>query len=118
MWFERKIEVIPAVDILGAEAVRLRRGSYDDVVERGEEPAALAARWVAAGAQRIHLVDLDGARSGLVRPELVREVATRVAPTRVQASGGIRTLVDAKALLAAGADRIVVGTAAWPDPTP
>jgi phosphoribosylformimino-5-aminoimidazole carboxamide ribotide isomerase len=118
MWFERKIEVIPAVDVLGAEAVRLRQGSYDDVVERADEPAALAARWVAAGAQRIHLVDLDGARSGLVRPELVREVATRVAPTPVQASGGIRTLEDAQALLAAGADRIVVGTAAWPDPAP
>lgn len=117
MWFEGKIEVIPAVDVLGAEAVRLRRGSYDDVVERADEPAALAERWVAAGARRVHLVDLDGARSGRVRPELVRQVATRVAPVPVQASGGVRSLRDARALLDAGADRIVVGTAAWPDPT-
>ena len=66
----------------------------------------------------MHLVDLDGARSGRARPELVAAVAARIAPTPLQASGGIRSLDDAKALLAAGADRVVVGTAAWPDPTP
>ena len=52
------------------------------------------------------------------RPELVAAVAARIAPTPLQASGGIRSLDDARALLAAGADRVVVGTAAWPDPTP
>jgi phosphoribosylformimino-5-aminoimidazole carboxamide ribotide isomerase len=118
MWFEQPIEVIPAVDVLGTEAVRLHQGSYDDVVERADEPTALAARWVAAGARRVHLVDLDGARSGRARPALVAEVATRIAPTPLQASGGIRNLDDARALLAAGADRVVVGTAAWPDPAP
>ena len=118
MWFEQRIEVIPAVDVLGTEAVRLHQGSYDDVVERADEPAALAARWVDAGARRVHLVDLDGARWGLARPELVKRVAARIAPTPLQASGGIRSLDDAKALLAAGADRVIVGTAAWPDPTP
>jgi phosphoribosylformimino-5-aminoimidazole carboxamide ribotide isomerase len=117
MWFSQRIEVIPAVDVLGQEAVRLERGSYDDVVERAAEPAALAARWVAAGAGRVHLVDLDGARSGIVRPELVAAVVAG-AGVPVQASGGIRTLADARALLAAGADRVVVGTAAWPDPEP
>jgi phosphoribosylformimino-5-aminoimidazole carboxamide ribotide isomerase len=110
--------VIPAVDVLGIEAVRLGRGDYDDVVERADDPIALARRFAAEGAARIHLVDLDGARSGLVRPELVREVAAAVAPARLQASGGIRTLDDARALLDAGADRVIVGTAAWPDPSP
>jgi phosphoribosylformimino-5-aminoimidazole carboxamide ribotide isomerase len=118
VWFEQRIEVIPAVDVLGDEAVRLHRGDYAAVVERADDPIALAERWAAAGAGRVHLVDLDGARSGRVRPELVRAVAARVAPARVQASGGIRTLEDAQALLDAGADRVVVGTAAWPDPTP
>src|SRR4051812_50177121 len=118
MWFDQPIEVIPAVDVLGAEAVRLPQGSYDDVVERADEPPALGARWVAAGARRVHLVDLDGARSGRAGPALVAEVAARIAPTPLQASGGIRSLEDARALLAAGADRIVVGTAAWPDPAP
>src|SRR6476646_2205118 len=116
MWFEQQIEVIPAVDVLGEGAVRLERGDYDAVVERAGEPVALAERWVEAGAKRIHLLDLDGARSGQVRPELVREVASLGVP--VQASGGIRSLADARALLEAGADRVVVGTAAWPYPTP
>ena len=116
MWFNGPIDVIPAVDVLGSEAVRLRQGDYDSVVERADDPVALARRWAAAGARRIHLVDLDGARAGRVRPELVGAVARAGLP--VQASGGIRSLADARALLAAGADRVIVGTAAWPDPTP
>jgi len=116
MWFGQQIEVIPAVDVLGEGAVRLERGDYDSVVERAGDPVTLARQWADAGATRIHLVDLDGARSGNVRPELVREIASLGVP--VQASGGIRSLVDARALLEAGADRVIVGTAAWPDPTP
>src|SRR5712671_1466294 len=116
MWFDLPLEVIPAVDVLGHEAVRLQRGDYDTVVERAESPVELAGRWVAAGARRVHLVDLDGARSGRVRPELVRSIVERCGSVPVQASGGIRSLDDARALLAAGADRVVVGTAAWPDP--
>ncbi|HVC87757.1 MAG TPA: 1-(5-phosphoribosyl)-5-[(5-phosphoribosylamino)methylideneamino] imidazole-4-carboxamide isomerase [Gaiellaceae bacterium] len=115
-WFGGPIEVIPAVDVLGEAAVRLHRGDYDTVIERADDPVELARRWAQAGAARIHLVDLDGARSGRVRPELVREVAAIGLP--VQASGGIRSLDDAQALLDAGADRVVVGTAAWPDPSP
>ncbi|MFL5953365.1 MAG: HisA/HisF-related TIM barrel protein [Gaiellaceae bacterium] len=115
MWFRGPIEVIPAVDVLGQEAVRLERGDYESIVERASDPAQLARRWAAAGATRIHLVDLDGARSGRIRPELVAAVRA-AAGVPVQASGGIRSLADARALLAAGADRVVVGTAAWPDP--
>src|SRR5579884_4300242 len=116
MWFEAETEVIPAVDVLDGGAVRLERGRYDRVVERAGDPVALAAQLVGAGARRIHLVDLDGARNGGVRPGIVERVAALGVP--VQASGGIRSLEDARALLAAGADRVVVGTAAWPDPEP
>jgi phosphoribosylformimino-5-aminoimidazole carboxamide ribotide isomerase len=118
MWFDLAIEVIPAVDVLGEEAVRLEQGDYDRIVERAEEPAALARRWVDAGAQSVHLVDLDGARSGRIRPGLVAAVAAAVRPAKLQASGGIRSLDDAQRLLDAGADRVIVGTAAWPDPAP
>src|SRR5690348_8039145 len=118
MWFEGPIEVIPALDVLGEDAVRLHQGDFDQVVERRAVPVDTARSLVAAGARRIHLVDLDGARSGRVRPELVREVAAAVAPAVLQASGGIRSLDDARALLAAGAGRVVVGTAAFPDPAP
>ena len=110
------IEVIPAVDVLGEGAVRLHQGAYDAVVERAGDPVALARAFADAGAQRVHLVDLDGARAGKVRPELVRDVAAVV--PRLQASGGIRSLEDAHALLEAGAERVVVGTAAFPDPAP
>lgn len=116
MWFDGPIDVIPAVDVLGNEAVRLHRGSYDDVVERAADPVDLALDWVRQGAPRIHLVDLDGARTGQIRPGLVTAIAGCGVP--VQASGGIRSIDDAWALLYAGADRVVVGTAAWPDPGP
>ena len=108
VWFASSIEVIPAVDVLGEEAVRLHQGAYDEVVERPGDPLSLASRFAAAGAQRLHFVDLDGARSGGVRPELVRLLAHAGAPARLQASGGIRSLGDAQALLAAGAERVVV----------
>src|SRR5689334_23277434 len=117
-WLSAPIEVIPAVDVLGEGAVRLHRGEYDHVVERAGDPVELAAAFAAAGAARVHLVDLAGARSGRPRPDLVRTVAAAVTPALLQASGGIRSLDDALTLLDAGADRIVLGTAAFPDPAP
>src|SRR3954452_2567797 len=112
-WLALRIEVIPAVDVLGEGEVRLPQGDYDAVVERAGEPVALARRFAEAGARRIHLVDLDGARSGRVRPDLVARIAEAARPAELQASGGIREVADAEALLAAGADRVVVGTAAF-----
>src|SRR3982750_3130139 len=98
------IDIIPGVDVLGDDAVRLRRGAYEDIVERPGDPVDLARSFARSGAVRIHLVDLDGARSGRVRPELVRRVAEAVSPVPLQASGGIRSVEDAHALLDAGAD--------------
>ena len=106
------MEVIPAIDLLGAGAVRLRQGDYDRVTAYGE-PGALAARFAAAGAHWIHVVDLDGARAGNIRPDVVGALAQAASPAQVQASGGIRSVADAEALLDAGASRVVVGTAAW-----
>jgi phosphoribosylformimino-5-aminoimidazole carboxamide ribotide isomerase len=117
-WLDAPIRVIPAVDVLGEGAVRLHRGDYAEVVDRAGDPVALARRFASEGASRIHLVDLDGARSGRARPDLVRRVAGASVPAALQASGGIRSLEDAFAILDAGADRVVVGTAAFPDPAP
>ncbi|HET7046165.1 MAG TPA: 1-(5-phosphoribosyl)-5-[(5-phosphoribosylamino)methylideneamino] imidazole-4-carboxamide isomerase [Gaiellaceae bacterium] len=105
--------VIPAVDLLGDEAVRLERGDYERVALREADPEALVRRFVTAGAELVHVVDLDGARSGRLRPELIRRLVAAAAPARVQASGGIRSVEDARTLLAAGAARVVVGTAAF-----
>jgi phosphoribosylformimino-5-aminoimidazole carboxamide ribotide isomerase len=106
------VQVIPAIDLLGREAVRLERGDYARVTEYGE-PTELAARFAAAGARWIHVVDLDGARAGLIRPVVVAALVHASAPASVQASGGVRSVADAEALLRAGASRVVVGTSAW-----
>jgi len=108
--------VIPAVDLLGDEAVRLERGEFNRVVAREADPVALVARFAEAGARLIHVVDLDGARSGRIRPDLIRELAAAASPARIQASGGVRSPADAAQLLEAGAARIIVGTAAFASP--
>jgi phosphoribosylformimino-5-aminoimidazole carboxamide ribotide isomerase len=82
---------------------------------RESDPVALVARFVGAGADIVHVVDLDGARSGVLRPELIGRLAAAARPAQIQASGGIRSVADAEALLAAGAARVVVGTAAFAD---
>jgi phosphoribosylformimino-5-aminoimidazole carboxamide ribotide isomerase len=106
------MEVIPAIDLLGREAVRLEQGDYARVSQYGE-PAALATKFAAGGARWIHVVDLDGARAGLIRPVVVSALVHASQPASVQASGGIRSVGDAETLVRAGASRVVVGTAAW-----
>jgi phosphoribosylformimino-5-aminoimidazole carboxamide ribotide isomerase len=111
----RKLQVLPAVDLLGDEAVRLERGNYDRVTLRAE-PEELVRRFARAGAPMVHVVDLDGARSGRLRPELVGRLAAAARPAAIQASGGIRSVADAQRLLDAGAARVIVGTAAFAEP--
>ena len=106
-------QVLPAVDILDQEAVRLLRGDYGAVTTRIADPFALLERVVDAGAEMVHIVDLTAARTGAVRPELIARTVAAVSPARVQAAGGVRSTADAEALVAAGAERIVVGTAAF-----
>jgi phosphoribosylformimino-5-aminoimidazole carboxamide ribotide isomerase len=106
------MEVIPAIDLLGDRAVRLERGDYERSTQYGE-PVALARRFAAEGACRLHVVDLDGARAGRIRPDVVAGIVAAARPVPLQASGGVRSVADAEALLGAGADRVVVGTAAW-----
>jgi len=110
------MRVIPAVDVLGEDAVRLERGEFDRVVARETDPAALVRRFADAGASLIHVVDLDGARTGRMRPQLIHALSSAAAPARVQASGGVRSPADARALVEAGAERVVVGTAAFAEP--
>jgi phosphoribosylformimino-5-aminoimidazole carboxamide ribotide isomerase len=112
MTVQEAFQFVPAVDVVGEEAVRLRRGAFDRIVTRAGDPAALVAAYAEAAPSLIHVVDLDGARAGAIRPELVRKLVEAAGTTPVQASGGIRSLADAEALLQAGAARVVVGTAA------
>ena len=106
------MEVIPAIDLLGDRAVRLEQGDYARATQYGE-PIQLARRFAGEGASRLHVVDLDGARAGIIRPVVVEAIVEAAAPVPVQASGGVRSVADAEALVRAGADRVVVGTVAW-----
>ncbi|MBI4494704.1 MAG: 1-(5-phosphoribosyl)-5-[(5-phosphoribosylamino)methylideneamino]imidazole-4-carboxamide isomerase [Chloroflexi bacterium] len=109
-------EVIPALDIRAGRCVRLYQGDYSQETVFGDDPLAVARGWQEAGATRLHVVDLDGARSGqsVHRPLLERLVAEVAIP--VQVGGGLRQSADLAALLAAGAARVVLGTAALKDP--
>jgi phosphoribosylformimino-5-aminoimidazole carboxamide ribotide isomerase len=107
----RKLEILPAIDVLGGRAVRLAGGKRDEVTLEGGEPSELSARLAGEGAERLHLVDLDGAFSGLPSIELVERVAA-AGSVPLQVGGGYRSLDAIAAALGAGADRVMVGTAA------
>ena len=108
--------VYPAVDIAGGRCVRLLQGRFGSETVYSEDPAEVAASFCRAGAAWLHVVDLDGARTG--RPQnrdlLVDVVASAKCP--VQASGGVRSAADVEELLAAGAARVVLGTVVLDDP--
>jgi phosphoribosylformimino-5-aminoimidazole carboxamide ribotide isomerase len=109
------MELIPAIDLLQGNAVRLRQGRYDEVTVYSEDPPTIAAAWRGTVA-RMHLVDLEGAREGRpVQADLVRRVVGAFGPG-VQVGGGIRTREALEQALALGADRVVLGTAAIRDP--
>lgn len=107
--------LLPAVDILEGKAVRLTRGAFDQRTEYDVDPLDAARRWVQAGARSLHVVDLDGARGGT--PVNLEQVARIVADVDVpvQAGGGLRTIEAVRAAIAAGAGRVVIGTAAYSD---
>jgi phosphoribosylformimino-5-aminoimidazole carboxamide ribotide isomerase len=109
------LDLYPAIDILDGRAVRLRQGRFDDKSVYADDPAAAAERWVADGARRLHVVDLDGAKAG--RPaslEYLRAICERV-PAAVQYGGGLRSTADVEQAIDAGAERVVLGTAAFAD---
>lgn len=110
------MEVIPAIDLLDGKVVRLLKGDFEQVTEYPDDPVQVAQRYNAAGMRSLHLVDLNGARSGIAAHlDIITEV-TAVAGMSVQVGGGIRRLEQAQAMLAAGAKRAVVGSTAAQNP--
>jgi phosphoribosylformimino-5-aminoimidazole carboxamide ribotide isomerase len=110
------MQVIPAIDLRAGRCVRLVQGDYDRETIFDEDPIAVALRWQSAGARRIHVVDLDGARSGnAAQHDLVIAIA-EACKVPIQVGGGIRSFDDAGVLLEAGIDRVILGTAAVKDP--
>lgn len=109
--------IVPSIDLRGGRVVRLQQGDYGRQVTYDVDPLATAASFAAAGAEWMHVVDLDGAKEGRpVQTELVAQVI-RATGLKVECGGGVRSADDIRRLLAAGAARVVVGTKAiedWP----
>jgi len=105
----------PAIDILEGEAVRLVQGRFDDRTVYADDPLEAAKSWVRAGARFLHVVDLDGARAGEPASIDHLERITREVGVPVQYGGGLRTLPAVREALRAGAERVIVGTAAFRD---
>ena len=113
-----EFELLPAIDLRGGRVVRLRQGDFARETAYSEDPVAVAAVFAGAGARWLHVVDLDGARTG--QPAHTALVAAIVASVgdrlSVEVAGGLRSDVAVAAALQAGAARVVVGTAALRDP--
>jgi phosphoribosylformimino-5-aminoimidazole carboxamide ribotide isomerase len=106
----------PAIDIRGGQAVRLLQGDYERETAYDADPVDAAARWAGEGAEFLHVVDLDGARAGRSQNlEAVRRIAAAV-ECPIQVGGGLRDMPSVDAILGAGAERVVIGTAALRDP--
>ena len=107
--------IIPAIDLKGGKVVRLVRGDFSQELVYGEDPVAVARRWVEAGAKRLHVVDLDGALTGTPRHrELVAKIVQAVA-VPVQTGGGIRSLAAIEESLRLGVAQVILGTKACLD---
>ena len=106
----------PAIDLKNQKVVRLHKGAFDTVHQVAEDPVAVAKDFAAAGAKVIHMVDLDGARSGeRVNGEIVRKVIAETG-MKGELGGGIRSMADLRAVDALGVWRFVIGSAAVTDP--
>jgi phosphoribosylformimino-5-aminoimidazole carboxamide ribotide isomerase len=103
-------EIIPAVDVLNGSVVRLTHGDFNRVTVYDADPVACSRRWLDDGASLVHVVDLDGARTGMPDRTLWQSLGD--AGVRFQVGGGIRSAESAAAALEAGAERVVLGTAA------
>ena len=109
--------VIPAIDLKNGKCVRLLQGRKSDMTVYNENPVAVAKEFAAAGAEMIHVVDLDGAFNGAESPNraVVKEIAEAV-DVPIEFGGGIRSLADVKQLSNAGVARVVLGTVAAESP--
>ena len=105
--------LIPAIDLKDGRCVRLRQGDMEDVTVFSDDPVETASRWVEAGARRLHLVDLDGAKRGEpVNAEVIHRIAERHPDLPIQVGGGIRDADTVQTYLDAGVQYVIIGTKA------
>jgi phosphoribosylformimino-5-aminoimidazole carboxamide ribotide isomerase len=110
------VQIIPSIDILNNECVRLLQGRYSDVTVYSKDPVAIAESYEKAGAERIHIVDLDGARGkGKNNRSIISRIRQAVSCT-LETGGGVRTEEDIKELISIGIDKLIAGTVFAQDP--
>ena len=110
------MQVWPAIDLRGGNCVRLEQGDYQRETVFGDDPVAMAQRWVAAGARHLHLVDLDGARDGKAGNRNAVQSIVSAIDIPCQLGGGVRDEATIRELFELGLSRVVVGTAALKEP--
>lgn len=109
------MKIFPAIDVYGGKAVRLFRGDYDKMTVYGDDPSEIAAEFAALGAKYLHIVDLEGAKTG--RTSNISTIEKIVSRTDLftEVGGGIRDYLTAEKYFAAGVNRVILGTAAVTD---
>ena len=109
--------LIPAIDLKDGKCVRLRQGRMEETTVFSDDPVAMAARWVEAGARRLHLVDLNGAFEGRpMNAQVIRRIADAFPDLPIQLGGGIRDEATVDTYLNAGVQFVIIGTKAVKDP--
>jgi phosphoribosylformimino-5-aminoimidazole carboxamide ribotide isomerase len=106
------VNLYPAIDIFQGKVVRLTRGDYNACTVYSEDPAATARTWEQEGARWLHVVDLEGAKTGALTSETALAAICRSVKARIQFGGGLRTIPDIEKVLALGVSRVVLGTKA------
>jgi phosphoribosylformimino-5-aminoimidazole carboxamide ribotide isomerase len=111
------MDIFPAIDLLGGHCVRLYQGDYQQSQTFNEDPLAVARQWQTQGATHLHLVDLDGAKSG--KPEnlsVIAQIVQALPDLQIQVGGGLRDAETVKRLLDSGVERAILGTVAIEQP--
>lgn len=110
------MNVFPAIDLYGGKAVRLYKGDYNQMTVYNDDPLKVAEAFKLAGATHIHLVDLEGAKTGIpANTDIIRKIC-KYFQGFVEVGGGIRNMDTVKTYIEAGVDRVILGTAAVTDP--
>jgi phosphoribosylformimino-5-aminoimidazole carboxamide ribotide isomerase len=106
------LQIIPAIDLRNGKVVRLTQGDFSKETIFSDDPIEIAKNWVSQGAERLHIVDLDGAKTGKPRNlEIVKQII-KVVDVPIQLGGGIRDLTNISQILNMGVERVIIGTSA------
>lgn len=109
-------EIIPAIDLLDGKCVRLKQGRYDAETVYSKTPVDIAKKWESQGAKRLHIVDLDGARTGQPKnAAIIKQIAKEI-KIPIQIGGGFRNYDQIKEMIDFGVDRVILGTTAVKNP--